>query len=524
MDLGFLQGATAPRESAAYAGNRVLVLALATAVLAILLIHLDTATSLVEIWRRSDTFAHGWVVVPISLWLIWRRRDTLAVIEFEPCYLGIAVIALAGFGWLLATLASVASVAQFSLVLTLQGTVLVVIGWKATKRIAFPLAFLLFAVPVGEFLVPQLMDWTASVTVTAVQLSGVPVYREGNYFVLPTGEWSVVEACSGIRYLAASVMTGTLYAYLTYRSTRRRLAFIALSIAMPIVANWARAYLIVMLGHLSSGRLAGGVDHLIYGWLFFGLVVGLMFWVGSFWREDERPEVTTREPLARDGAARTVDYRAAIFSALTAVAVAGIWPVAAARLESPADGAKRLTAITGDAGWRARGGTLAEWSPRFVGVHTSLQQVFEKESAGSVGVYIAYYQGQRGSGKLVSSENVLATTSDRQWREIAGAPRTFRWGEAAIGAASSELASKEMRLVARRFYWVDRRLTSNGYLAKVWLTVAKLSGRGAGSAAIVLYTVGSDPKQEAEARLDRFGAEMGAAVDRALAAAEGHAR
>ena len=65
-----------------------------------------------------------------------------------------------------------------------------------------------FAVPVGEFLLPVFMEWTADFTVLALRLSGIPVYREGLQFVIPSGNWSVVEACSGIRYLIASLMVG----------------------------------------------------------------------------------------------------------------------------------------------------------------------------------------------------------------------------------------------------------------------------------------------------------------------------
>ena len=104
-------------------------------------------------------------------------------------------------------------------------------------RCAFPLAYLLLAVPFGEALIPPLIDFTADFTVTALQLTGIPVYREGSFFTIPSGNWSVVEACSGLRYLIASFTLGTLYAYLTYRSLKRRLIFIALSVIVPIIAN-----------------------------------------------------------------------------------------------------------------------------------------------------------------------------------------------------------------------------------------------------------------------------------------------
>ena len=64
--------------------------------------------------------------------------------------------------------------------------------------------------------------------------------------------------------------------------------FIAASIVVPIVANWLRAYMIVMIGHLSNNKYAVGVDHLIYGWVFFGVVMMLLFSVDRSGRRGRR--------------------------------------------------------------------------------------------------------------------------------------------------------------------------------------------------------------------------------------------
>ena len=78
------------------------------------------------------------------------------------------------------------------------------------RRILFPLAYLLFAVPLGDFLVGPLQDVTAVFTVWALQLTGIPVYLEGRFFYIPTGAFEVAEACSGIRYLIASLALGRI--------------------------------------------------------------------------------------------------------------------------------------------------------------------------------------------------------------------------------------------------------------------------------------------------------------------------
>ena len=90
----------------------------------------------------------------------------------------------------------------------------------------------------------------------------------------------------------ASFMVGCLFAYLNYASWRRRLIFALVSLAVPIVANWLRAYMIVMLGHYSGNQLAVGADHLVYGWVFFGIVITVVFMVGARWSDPPRePQV-----------------------------------------------------------------------------------------------------------------------------------------------------------------------------------------------------------------------------------------
>ena len=209
----------------------------------ILLVYRETAWSMVEIWRRSETFTHGFLVPPITLWLIWRIRNKIALIAPRPNALALVALAVTGFVWLLGELATVSVLSQFALTTMLAVTVPAVLGLSVARSVAFPLAFLYFAVPFGEFAMPQLMEWTANFTVLGLRLTGIPVFREGLHFVIPSGNWSVVEACSGVRYIIASLTVGTLFAYLNYHSLKRRLIFVGVAFLVPVIANWIRAYL-----------------------------------------------------------------------------------------------------------------------------------------------------------------------------------------------------------------------------------------------------------------------------------------
>ena len=80
-----------------------------------------------------------------------------------------------------------------------------------------------------------------------------------------------------------------------YRSPVRRGAFILISIVVPVIANGLRGLGIVYLGYLLGSAKAGAADHLIYGWLFFSLVIGLLITAGLPFRQDIAPPPPRRQ-------------------------------------------------------------------------------------------------------------------------------------------------------------------------------------------------------------------------------------
>ncbi|MBT8447619.1 MAG: exosortase A, partial [Gammaproteobacteria bacterium] len=239
--------------------------------LTLLLMYLPTVSSMVSIWFQSNTFTHCLFIAPMALFMVYDSRREFAGLPVAPAFAPVAGVAAAGLIWLASRLASIQVTEHLSLVAMLVFSVYALLGTAITRRIAYPLAFLFLAVPFGEGLIPHLIEFTGNFSAAAIRWSGVPVFHEGNQIILPTGNWSVVTACSGIRYLLATVTIAAVYGYFSYRSIWRRLVFIALGVLVAVLANGIRAYGIMMIGHLSNMRLAVGVDHILYGWLFFGI-------------------------------------------------------------------------------------------------------------------------------------------------------------------------------------------------------------------------------------------------------------
>lgn len=477
----------------------------------------DTAAEILNIWWRSETFAHGLLVLPIFAWLVWRSGDRLVGKSVRPCWAMSLFIVFAGTMWLLGELSSVASVTHVALALLLIFSLIGVLGLDLARVLAFPILFLFFGVPIGEFLLPTMMKYTALFTVAAVRMSGVPVYQEGLHFVVPNGRWSVVEACSGVRYLIASLMVGTLYAYLSYRSLQRRLLFVACAVVVPIVANWLRAYMIVMLGYLSDNAIATGVDHILYGWLFFGIVIMLMFWIGGRWREDLAPGVAVPADSQSLSTEKLGGSALALRAAPLAVAVA-VWPLFLDVLEQP--GAAPLQSLpdthvlrlTG--GWEeVAAGPSVDFKPSFQGFQRQVLRHFT-DGQNRVSVYVAVYAQQGNGRELVNTSNQLLQPSDENWSRVAEM-RGPDWGSGSW--LHSVLAGRGRSITVLSGYWIDGRLVTNDYVAKALLALIKLEGRPDTSAYVAVWASASDGRG-ADEQLEAFRRDNGRSLIDALVA------
>ncbi len=212
---------------------------------------------------------------------------------------------------------------------------------------------------------------------------------------MPNGRWSVIEACSGVRYLIASLVVGTLFAYLNYTTMWRRFAFVGVSIVVPIVANWLRAYMIVMLGYLSDNRIATGVDHIIYGWVFFGLVMLLMFWIGARWQEPEHAApspAAAGEPCRRPIEGRTrrgrILDRGDRHDRDDRVLAAANWAI-----ERNASDPSATLGVIDVPGWQAMPAPEGSFTPHFLNPSAVRHEILRKDGE-EVGLYVAYYRGQ----------------------------------------------------------------------------------------------------------------------------------
>jgi len=479
---------------------RTTFVATSVTTIVLLLVFSDTSYSMWETWAHNETYTHGFLILPISIWLVWDKRWELLKLIPHPTILALFPFMLSGFAWSIAELAGVQVIAQLSLVGMIVAATTAIVGWRVALYLIFPLLFLFFMVPMGEDLVPSMMEFTATFTVEALQLTGIPVYRDGLWFTLPSGNWSVVEACSGVRYLIASVTLGFLYAYISYHTLWKRLAFIALSAIIPVLANGIRAYVIVMIGHLSNMEYATGVDHLIYGWVFFGFVMMILFWIGSFWQEKHPPlDHVDASSYVMAKSSTGVFLNGLLALILSSGFVLWIQTIQNQDVTLVAT----LTAPKGVNGWDLTDRQPA-WKAGYQPTDQAFSAVYRKDGK-SVAIIAALYPMQKQGSEAIHSGNLIVAKGISYGRTYSqGAVDTaLDDSPASVNQALVTLANRETRSVEEYLSWqwyrVGGRSVANTYEGKFWEPLLRIHpGRHDGAWLVVATELGIDDSTAAE--------------------------
>lgn len=221
-------------------------------------------------WWTSDHMSHGFLVPVVAGFAAWSRAEAVEALPRAGERRGLlalaAALALAYSG----LLASALTLAGLGVVGSLVALVWLRRGRAWLEALAFPLAFLLFAVPPPEAwhrpLVVWLQDWASRTSVASLYALGVPVYLEG-YIIEMAGDAriEVAEACSGATSLYTLTAIATLLAFLSLKRRRTRIVLIALTLPAALAGNLMRVVGTVLL------CLQVGVERATSGWIHTGL-------------------------------------------------------------------------------------------------------------------------------------------------------------------------------------------------------------------------------------------------------------
>lgn len=459
-------------------------------------------SAMVHTWSSDRSYSHAFVVFPFAIALAWRRREAAAAAVSKPSAWGLLIVALSASAWLLGNIGGVLVVEEFALIVLFCATVWSVEGTDLLRTMVFPLGLLFFAVPFGTGIVPWLQRFTAWFATEALQLSGIPVILENHIISVPSGTWDVAEACSGLRFLTVCAFLSVLFAGIAYRTWKRRISFVVLSLLVSVVANGLRVYGIVVLGYLSNNKLASGVDHIVYGWIFFSWVSFALLVFGVRWREPVPPAVRddTIETCAPKSSS-VGSVRKSILVGGIALIVATMAPLTAKVLWAKSTD-KAVSALQPGQEWHPIQRYDWDWMPSLSKLADQSTSSFSDSRGNVVQLSIgSYYQSDQRS-ELVSGYNVVRDST--------------KWFPAADNLQEAELSgrklnvhevilqsSNEMRLV---WFWyvIGDQFAAVPEDFKFLQAKNRLLGHPQPAAIMIISVLGASERKHAEATLQSF--------------------
>ena len=172
----------------------------------------NVITKLVYDWGHDDNYSHGFLIVPIALYLAWERRDRLTAALRRPSALGLVVI----IGSLLTLVAGILGAELFlsrvSIVGLVAGAVLFVLGWEHFRILFFPIAFLLLMVPI-EVLSYLTRPVSLSIRLFANMMAGHTMLKVFAAFTVMLGIFGVAPLAINVALTGFEFLVAFLQAY-----------------------------------------------------------------------------------------------------------------------------------------------------------------------------------------------------------------------------------------------------------------------------------------------------------------------
>lgn len=476
---------------------------------AILLIFARDAADMVMIWWRSSTYGHCLFIPFLIGWLVHQRAPGLLHLVPLAWMPGLAWLAGGASVWLLGDAAGLAVARHLALVLMMQGAVAATLGPALVRALLFPLFYAFFMVPVGSELEPVLQLLTAKIAMQLLGWAGVPAYIEGIFITTPTGYFRVAEACSGAKFLIAMTAYGVLVCNVCFRSWARRAVFLASALGLCLLANGVRAFATIWVAHRNGIDAAAGFDHVVYGWIFFALVmIAVMAAAWPFFDRKPGDQSSGVERLG-NGKARAGSLPVVAAFALGILLAPPVWSHMSVWQAEAALAAPVLPDVPG---WhRAEPSNAVPWAPHFTGADHVVQGHYEDGRGHGVDLAIISYARQSEGRELIGfGQGAAAPEGDWSWTRSAWAPSGAR-GEEITGPG------RMLRHVVS-FYRVGKgALTGSEGQVKLDTMTARLRG-GDQRAVAILISAEDSETASADAAIRVFLQSLGDPEDLADAA------
>lgn len=495
---------------------RLALLKLAIAVSILALITHEALYAMVYQWWNVESYNHILIVPVIIGWLLYRRWGELRELQPAIWWGGVPLLVAAMALWLIGDAGHINTISQLGTLAAVIALIVTIMGPHIALACAFPIAFGVFLVPVGTELEPAMQVVTTDIVTFLSKLTATPAVIDGVFIQTPAGLFEVAPGCSGVRFLTAMCTLGVFIAYVCYTKWVARISFVAGALVFAIATNGFRAWGTVYLAQFFGIEFAAGFDHILYGWIFFAIILAAM--LALCWRSFDRDpddlgidfaNLVSRVQNVQGGKDNTqsLGITACIASIL---AVFTIWAMMISQMKAPEID---QISLTPPPGWTAiADSSSVAWEPIMQGADNRILNHYVNAQGDVVDVALGYYRGQSEEGEA-GGVGQGALIKDSPWRWVAA------WDTNAFRAGEIILAYGRVKRFAITSYRHGATLTASASRLKLGVLSSNLRLTAQPVQTLIIST---EAQSETDARriLSDFEKALGdksAWIDRSIA-------
>ena len=444
---------------------------------------------LVSQWWSNDIYSYGFLIPAISGYFVWILRKELFQFPLVPNYpCGLSILLLGLLLLLTGEVGGVMVIQWLSLIISLAGLVLFLMGTHFLGKLWFPIAYLLFMIPFWEIVTDRLhfpfQNFSAIMGATLLRLTNIPVYQNGVYIQLPNITLQVARVCSGVSYLLAVVAISLPTAIFFLEGWYRRILLISIAVAIAILSNGLRVGLIGLLSYHGIGGDIHGPFHILQG--LFVSAVGYVAIFFGLWLLSKRSSASSNR-FTKRGAAESIYSKISgsksLISPVVCVVVLLMLAGGYIHFHTPSRIPLKMS-------FSFFPSQIDEWNSKEVpsfftnyrdfGVDKELSRIYGTSSGDSVRIYVGYFEYQKQAKELISNETT----------ELLNHATKIKVGMNPHGYVEiNKLIQKDGAKNRLTLFWYDLngRIVTDKYMAKAY-TIWDAFTRGRTNGAVIILT------------------------------------
>ena len=243
---------------------------------------------LASFWRTDPCYTHGFLIIIISCIIAWRNvreykykkyKNSAPEDNREPYKPGIYLFTFGLILYIIGIIKIFPFLSALSFLFTSSGLILYFYGKPLMRALIFPIAYLIFAIP----LPPELLGKVASALQTLssyfpaliLDMLGVPVTRIGAEIQLEDATFIIGLPCSGMNSLISLLAIATLFIYILRCPYYKKLILLCITPPLAILANIIRVTSLLLIANAYGADTATGFYHTFFSPLLF--IIALIF-------------------------------------------------------------------------------------------------------------------------------------------------------------------------------------------------------------------------------------------------------